>query len=36
MWAIKAVPLEYRWNIENGKIVRFWEDIWFGNMPLDK
>ena len=34
MWAMKAVKLGYKWNVGNGKTIRFWEDIWFGNSPL--
>ena len=34
MWAARAVKMGYSWHVENGRSVRFWEDIWFGNCPL--
>jgi hypothetical protein len=34
MWASRAVAVGYRWKIGNGKSIKFWEDIWFGNSPL--
>lgn len=24
----------YKWKVGNGRLVRFWEDIWHGNAPL--
>ena len=24
----------YKWNVGDGKLVRFWEDTWYGNTPL--
>jgi hypothetical protein len=34
MWASKAVKFGYKWQVGNGKSIKFWEDIWFGNSPL--
>lgn len=34
IWASRAVKFGYKWKIENGRTVRFWEDTWFGNAPL--
>jgi hypothetical protein len=34
MWATKAVKFGYKWHVGNGKSIKFWEDIWFGNSPL--
>jgi hypothetical protein len=34
MWASKAVKFGYKWHVGNGKSIKFWEDIWFGNSPL--
>ena len=34
MWATKAVKFGYRWKVGNGRSVRFWEDIRFGNAHL--
>ena len=34
MWATKAVQLGYRWQVGNGRSVRLWEDVWFGNSNL--
>lgn len=34
MWATQAVKIGYRWKVGNGKLVKFWEDIWFGSSPL--
>ena len=31
---MKAVKLGYKWSVGNGRSVKFWEDIWFGNSPL--
>jgi hypothetical protein len=35
MWASKAVKIGYKWQVGNGKSIKFWEDIWFRNSPLD-
>jgi hypothetical protein len=34
MWASRVVAVGYRWRIENGRSIKFWEDVWFGNSPL--
>jgi hypothetical protein len=34
MWASKAVKFRYKWQVGNGKSIKFWEDIWFGNSTL--
>jgi hypothetical protein len=34
MWASMAIAIGYRWKLGNGKSIKFWEDIWFGNSPL--
>jgi hypothetical protein len=34
MWATQAVRFGYKWIIGNGRSVKFWEDVWFGNSPL--
>jgi hypothetical protein len=34
MCASRAVVVGYRWNIGNGRSIKFWEDIWFSNSPL--
>ena len=34
LWAAKAVKVGYRWHVGNGKSIKFWEDIWFGNSPF--
>jgi hypothetical protein len=34
MWANQAVKLGYKWNVGNGKEIKFWEDVWFWNSPL--
>jgi hypothetical protein len=34
MGAAEAVRFGYKWKIGNGRSVRFWEDIWFGNTNL--
>lgn len=34
LWAARAVKFGYRWVYGNGKKVRFWEDTWFGTVPL--
>jgi hypothetical protein len=34
MWASSAVKVGDRWSVGNGKLIKFWEDVWFGNSPL--
>jgi hypothetical protein len=34
MWATQAVKCGYKWHVGNGKLIKFWEDVWFGNSPL--
>jgi hypothetical protein len=34
MWAAQAAKMEYRWQVGNGKSVRFWEDQWFESCSL--
>jgi hypothetical protein len=34
MWASRAITVGYRWNVGNGRSIKFWEDIWFGNSPM--
>jgi hypothetical protein len=34
MGAGEAARFGYKWKIGNGRSVRFWEDIWFGNTNL--
>jgi hypothetical protein len=34
MWASQAVKCGYKWYVGNGKLIKFWEDVWFGNSPL--
>jgi hypothetical protein len=34
LWAKQPVEFGYKWKIGNGKTARFWEDCWFGKMPL--
>ena len=34
LWACKAAQVGVKWKIGDGKIVRFWEDWWFGNCSL--
>jgi hypothetical protein len=34
MWATQAVRCGYKWHVGNGKSIKFWEDVWFGNSPL--
>jgi hypothetical protein len=34
MWDNQAVRMGYKWNVGDGKQIKFWEDIWFGNSPL--
>jgi hypothetical protein len=34
LWAAKVAKMGFRWNIGNGKRIRFWEDHWFGSCSL--
>jgi hypothetical protein len=34
IWAAQAAKLGYRWHIGDGRMVRFWEDVWFGTCSL--
>jgi hypothetical protein len=34
MWAAKAAHMGYRWEIGNGRKVKFWEDNWLGPSSL--
>jgi hypothetical protein len=34
MWASRAVSVGYKWKVCDGRSIKFWEDIWFGNSPL--
>jgi hypothetical protein len=34
MWAAEDVKFCYKWKIGNVRIVKFWEEIWFGNTNL--
>jgi hypothetical protein len=34
MWASRAVAVGYKWKVGDGRSIKFWEDIWFGNSPL--
>jgi hypothetical protein len=34
LWAAKAAKMGYRRRIENGRKVRFWEDLWFRTCSL--
>ena len=34
MWALQAGRMGIKWLVGNGRKVRFWEDIWFGNSSL--
>jgi hypothetical protein len=34
MWATQADRLGYKWHVGNGKQIKLWEDVWFGNSPL--
>ena len=34
MWALQAVKMGYEWQIGDGRLVRLWEDTWYGNTPL--
>jgi hypothetical protein len=30
----QAVRCGYKWHVGNGKLIKFWEDVWFCNSPL--
>jgi hypothetical protein len=34
MWATQAVRCGYKWHVGNGKSIKFWKYVWFGNSPL--
>jgi hypothetical protein len=34
LWAVNVAKMGYRWKIENGYKIRFWEDVWIGNSIL--
>jgi hypothetical protein len=34
MGAAKAAKMGFRWQVGNGKKIRFWEDCWFGSCSL--
>jgi hypothetical protein len=34
MWAAQVAKMGYRWNVGDGKRIRFWEDHWFGSYSL--
>jgi hypothetical protein len=34
LWAAQAAHMSVKWIVDNGKKVRFWEDIWIGNTIL--
>jgi hypothetical protein len=34
MCVSNAVKFGYKWHVGNGKSIRFWKNIWFGNSPL--
>jgi hypothetical protein len=34
MCAAQAVKFGYKWKVGDGKIIRFWEDISYGNTNL--
>jgi hypothetical protein len=34
MWAAQAAKMGYRWNVGDGKRIRFWKDHWFGSCSL--
>jgi hypothetical protein len=33
-WASKEVKFVYKWQVGNGRSIKFWEYIWFGNSLL--
>jgi hypothetical protein len=34
MWATKAAKMWYKWKIEDGRKIKFWEDNWLGSSNL--
>jgi hypothetical protein len=34
LWAVKATHMGVKWKVVNGKRIKIWEDIWFGNSSL--
>jgi hypothetical protein len=34
IWAAKAAKIGYRWQVGNGRRIRFWEDLWVGICSL--
>ena len=34
LWVVQAARMGIKWVIGNGRKVRFWEDIWLGNISL--
>ncbi|PNT69834.1 hypothetical protein BRADI_2g01182v3 [Brachypodium distachyon] len=34
LWARRAAKMGYRWQVGNGKTVKFWENQWIGNASL--
>lgn len=34
IWAAQAAKMGYRWQVGNGKQVKFWEDNWLGTSSL--
>ncbi|XP_017239669.1 uncharacterized protein LOC108212453 [Daucus carota subsp. sativus] len=35
-WARDLLSDGFIWKIKNGRTVRFWEDLWYGNKPFQK
>lgn len=33
-WAANAARIGYRWQVGDGRTIKFWEDIWFGHCCL--
>jgi hypothetical protein len=34
MWSLQAAKMGMKWLVGNGRKIRFWEHIWFGNSSL--
>jgi hypothetical protein len=34
MWSLQAAKMGIKWLVGNGRKIRFWEHIWFGNSSL--
>jgi hypothetical protein len=34
LWAAQAAKMGYRWHVDDGTKIRFWEDHWFGSCSL--